>query len=71
MWGSWADSPNYAFIFTPTADAPDETYMIRVWGNFILDNGTDMLQAGVYMLTNPLVNINVDGLQVSWGEIVN
>lgn len=71
MWGTWADFPNFAFIFTPTDDAPNETYMIRVWGNFIVDNALGSLWPGVYMLSNPLVNINVDGLQVSWGKIVS
>lgn len=70
LWGTWADTPNYAFVFTPTNEAPNETYLLRVLGNFLSAEYVEPLVPGIYPVENPLANIDVSNLTFSWGNII-
>lgn len=46
LWGGYDDTDNMLFVFTPTDDAPDETYQLRGYRNFLSEERREPFKAG-------------------------
>lgn len=46
LWGGYADPYSMMFVFTPTDEAPSETYQVRAYRNFLSEERTAPFKAG-------------------------
>ena len=70
MYGTWADDPNYCFIFTPTTESPNEAYGIRTLRNFLDYDRQEPFRAGdIIRLENALQDVDVTYCQFDYGWI--
>ena len=67
LWGDY-DNPNgMLFVFTPTDEAPTETYQVRAFRNFLSEERHVPYQKGsVVRIFDVLEKINVDSIQTSF-----
>lgn len=67
FFGGYENPDGMMFIFTPTTDAPDETYQIRAYRNFLSEDYSQPFAAGqVVRIENPLGPQSLDGIQTEF-----
>lgn len=67
LWGSYADPSKMLFIFTPTTEAPKESYQVRGFRNFLSDERYNAFEAGdVVKIVNVLESVDVSNIQTKF-----
>lgn len=67
FWGGYANPDEMLFIFTPTEEAPTETYQVRAYRNFLSEEQTELFHAGsVVKLVNVLGKVETEGFKTEF-----
>lgn len=60
LWGGYDNEAQMLFVFTPTDNAPDESYGIRAFRNFLSEDFTSPFRRGqIVTITNLLGAVDV------------
>lgn len=67
LWGGYANPSEMMFVFTPTSEAPTETYQVRAFRNFLSNERPTLFKKGsVYRITNVLGPIDVSDIKTTF-----
>ena len=69
LYGTWADAPNFCFVFCPESLEYWEPYQIRTLRNFLSEErDRPFVKGQIIRLENILENVNVDGCTFLYGN---
>lgn len=64
LWGGYSDIDRMMFVFTPTDEAPAETYQVRAFRNFLSDERINPFYRGsIVKIVNVLEAVDVSEFQ--------
>lgn len=67
LWGSWDNPDEMMFIFTPTTEAPNETYQVRCYLNFLSEDFDTPFSCGdIVKCFNPIGAIDLSDVKLSF-----
>lgn len=67
LWGGYQDIDKMLFVFTPTDQAPDETYQVRGFRNFLSEEQRSPFEVGdVIEIVNVLESVDVSNIQTEF-----